>query len=459
MSSRSFKLQDILPNPFRRLEKYPLRKEKIERIAVSIRANGFWSNTLNLRINSNGKPEAAFGHHRLAAARQVFPGNKLFDWTVEKLTDGQMIQHMASENSESYKTDASVMRETIRAAVQALGEGKILADEMPIDPKTNTTIIRYAPGFGCAVAATAHYPYTKESLAKFLGEVDGRHEPTIAFRTAFTSLELITEGFLDEKTLEGLEPWKVTEAIRAARADRDAAVKNAKVAEQEIEKKKQEAAQQVELQRKRREEAEAAAAARREANTQREKAEAKKRQQDANAKLVAATKEAEKRAEEIRRLAEKMEKDRKQEQERAKENTQDFVQDLEGRKRDELRAARARAKELEDDAKARKHVAEDTDSNEEDYDDDSGVEEMVARRFREHRDKLGREAQARLVKKKINLPEIWKEAKAIVDAGKRHLAKTAHPDSGGTHIRMQNVNAAAEWLLQYILKEENEKPT
>jgi hypothetical protein len=71
-----------------------------------------------------------------------------YDWNVRDLTDGQMIQMMARENGEAYKTDPSVLRETITATLQALGEGKIKAEELPVPPDTRQDHIRYAPGFG-----------------------------------------------------------------------------------------------------------------------------------------------------------------------------------------------------------------------------------------------------------------------------------------------------------------------
>lgn len=64
-------------------------------------------------INTYGFSFLGIGHHRLAALREVYKGDQTFDWNVQKLTDGQMIQMMARENGESYKTDASVLRETI----------------------------------------------------------------------------------------------------------------------------------------------------------------------------------------------------------------------------------------------------------------------------------------------------------------------------------------------------------
>jgi len=99
-----------------------------------------------------------------------------------------MIQLMARENGESYKTDAGVLRETITAAIQALGEGKIAPEEMPIPPKTNTGEIRYAPSFSASVVLAQRIPesrYTIDSLAKFLGEAKADGHAHDAFRITF----------------------------------------------------------------------------------------------------------------------------------------------------------------------------------------------------------------------------------------------------------------------------------
>jgi hypothetical protein len=42
------------------------------------------------------------------------------------------------------------------------------------------------------------------------------------------------------------------------------------------------------------------------------------------------------------------------------------------------------------------------------------------------------------------------DAKFLVNAGFRELAKKAHPDVGGTTERMHEINAANEWLLQRL---------
>jgi hypothetical protein len=80
----------------------------------------------------------------------------------------------------SYKTNAAVLHETISSAVEALGAGKILPEEMPISKDTNLSLIRYAPDFAPCTAAVQrpqtddskrNYPYTIVGLAKFLGMV------------------------------------------------------------------------------------------------------------------------------------------------------------------------------------------------------------------------------------------------------------------------------------------------
>ena len=81
--------------------------------------------------------------------------------------------------------------------VEAHGAGKILPSEMKIDPKTNTTVLRYAPGFGIGASApeSGAHPYTTEALAKFLGFVkDKNQRPSNSFIAAFGAEELIADG-------------------------------------------------------------------------------------------------------------------------------------------------------------------------------------------------------------------------------------------------------------------------
>src|SRR5262249_22132091 len=65
----TFKLKDVRNNPFRDAELNPLNEEKITALRTSIRETGFWNNVL-ARIGPDGKPQIAYGHHRIEAARQ-----------------------------------------------------------------------------------------------------------------------------------------------------------------------------------------------------------------------------------------------------------------------------------------------------------------------------------------------------------------------------------------------------
>ena len=66
-----FKVKEIKANPFRNLELYPLNDEKIYVLRESIRTTGFWDNVVG-RINDKGKPELAYGHHRMAAVKAEY---------------------------------------------------------------------------------------------------------------------------------------------------------------------------------------------------------------------------------------------------------------------------------------------------------------------------------------------------------------------------------------------------
>jgi hypothetical protein len=73
---------------------------------------------------------------------------------------------------------------------------------MPMDPKTNTKHIRYAPSFvaGVLVAGNEH-PFTEDSLAKFLG-MTSKGQPQEKFSAALGALELIEQGYLKENQLD-----------------------------------------------------------------------------------------------------------------------------------------------------------------------------------------------------------------------------------------------------------------
>src|SRR5215469_5150343 len=113
-----FALKDIQANPFRRIERYPLRRDKILALRESLRATGFWGNVV-ARL-SQGKPQIAYGHHRLQALREEYEKepNREIELIIHDLDDEAMIKVMARENMEEWGTSAAVEQETVRATVE-----------------------------------------------------------------------------------------------------------------------------------------------------------------------------------------------------------------------------------------------------------------------------------------------------------------------------------------------------
>jgi len=64
----------------------------------------------------------AYGHHRLAAIREVFKATDFVDIPVKELDDATMIKIMANENMETWTALPRVIDETVRVTKQFLEE-------------------------------------------------------------------------------------------------------------------------------------------------------------------------------------------------------------------------------------------------------------------------------------------------------------------------------------------------
>lgn len=110
------KVDNLKPNPFRRIDKYPINRDKVEALKTSINETDFWDNIL---ARSSGKFfEIAYGHHRLFALREL--GVKEIDIPVKDIPDGKMIQIMANENLQDWQQSPAVINETVHAAMDYL---------------------------------------------------------------------------------------------------------------------------------------------------------------------------------------------------------------------------------------------------------------------------------------------------------------------------------------------------
>lgn len=309
-----FKIKDILPNPFRHIERYPLRPEKIQALRESIRTTGYWRNIL-ARPAPAGKAEIAYAHHRMEALRQEFGPEHKIELILQELDDTAMLQIMARENMEEWGTSAAIEHETVRAVVEAYAAGRIQLD--PPAPDTSRHHLRYAPSFvmGDPRLHGGERPYTAKTVGRFLGwmQIDKQtkrpgDEPQAKVGEALSALEFIEEGILDANAFEGLKTKEAMAVISEARKARERRIRAAKEAEEAAKKWAAEkaAAERRAAEAKVREEAarkerEAAAAERRAREAEAAKAKERKERERAEA----AAKDAERRrAEAAKRQAE-----------------------------------------------------------------------------------------------------------------------------------------------------------
>jgi len=213
------KLKDVLANPFRDMSSYPINQSKITQLKRSIETTDFWDNIVARKCGD--QIEIAYGHHRLTALREMYDGEKSFNFIVRDLSDTEMIQIMAHENLDEWGHDSAIERETIRAVVSAFADGKIAMKR----PKGRDDKLRYAPGFCLGRSSRGdtnlNLAYTAETVAAFLGG-------TMAILTVgntLRALEMLDAGELKEDQLKGLTSNKARDLVaETKRAVRQAAL-------------------------------------------------------------------------------------------------------------------------------------------------------------------------------------------------------------------------------------------
>lgn len=283
------KLSDISPNPFRHIERYPIREDKIEALRESIRTTEFWDNVV-ARVTDGGA-EIAYGHHRLEALRREYGPDHEIDLIVRELDDELMLKIMANENMEQWGNVAAIEHETLRSVVQAYAEGKIQLS--PPASKGRESYRRNAPSFvqGDVAADREHMPYTAQTVADFLGWTEspgGKAQRRV--NDGLSALELIESGALDEKAFAGLTSYQAAAVVQQAR-------KAARVAEAKAKRQRELAEKQAKAAEKARKQAEKAAVDRQKAAEQAAQAKddagrrkAEQDEQDARRKEAAARK-------------------------------------------------------------------------------------------------------------------------------------------------------------------------
>ena len=109
------KVTQLEPNPFRRMDHYPINRAKVTALKNSITETGFWDNIVVREHPAKaGKYQIAYGHHRLQAVQEC--GIKEVDVPVRDLDDCAMLRIMANENMDEWKSNVAVTNETVLAA-------------------------------------------------------------------------------------------------------------------------------------------------------------------------------------------------------------------------------------------------------------------------------------------------------------------------------------------------------
>jgi hypothetical protein len=169
-----YRIGDIAPNPFRNIDRYPINREKVEKLKESIGRTDFWDN-LVARLNADGKPEIGYGHHRMVALRELYPAEHKISLIIRDLDDAAMLHVMADENMQEWASSGAVIVETVRAVRDFLLAGK---------PKVST-------------GGRPPEPASKAAITKFLGWPESRVEDALGIINAEEAGELGPEDTTD----------------------------------------------------------------------------------------------------------------------------------------------------------------------------------------------------------------------------------------------------------------------
>lgn len=185
------KVANLRPNPFRNIATYPIDREKVENLKISMRKTGFWPTVMaRPSKEEEGKYELAFGHHRHTALTEL--GYDEVDITVRDISDVHMIQMMADENFEYGQKDIRVVNETVASAKRYIENHIVEKNAVYVDLddwcKSLWVSEEY---FNRDVSTNRHISIGRSIIQKFLG--DNWNRNTIA-----TSLKILSGDQLEE---------------------------------------------------------------------------------------------------------------------------------------------------------------------------------------------------------------------------------------------------------------------
>jgi ParB-like nuclease domain len=208
-------------NPFRHIDRYPIREDKITALRESITKTGFWDNMVGRQVGD--RVQIAYGHHRREALLREYPADYEVGIVLRDFDDESMLQIMARENMEEWGSSAAIEMETVRSVVEAYGAGQIGLTPPPAESRRYW---RIAPSFSVANERGpegAAAPYTAKSVAEFLGWVQKSGEPQKKVENAIAALDLIEQGHLKDNDFFGMSTKQAEALVQETRRSVQAA--------------------------------------------------------------------------------------------------------------------------------------------------------------------------------------------------------------------------------------------
>ena len=202
------KVSKLRANPFRKISKYPIDREKIKQLKASINETSFWDNVLvRPHPTENGVYQISYGHHRHVALKEL--GIEEVDLPVRDLDDAIMLRIMANENLDSWKTTTAVINETVLATKDFLqnefDKYSTIKDIPPVlinllEQKTEKSFNKTKAGIG------------QTTILKFLGA----NWKQWMIQSALQTLKSEAEETVDREAVEEFEHLETASNFRKA---------------------------------------------------------------------------------------------------------------------------------------------------------------------------------------------------------------------------------------------------
>lgn len=125
MKQQNIALADIVPNPWRDMEVYPINDEHVQELRTSMKQHGFFGGIKGRR--RNGKVELGCGHQRIAAARkESLDTVPIF---IDDIDDDQMLRLMVDENATQQGYSGAAVLADVGAVVRRLADALLDPDQ------------------------------------------------------------------------------------------------------------------------------------------------------------------------------------------------------------------------------------------------------------------------------------------------------------------------------------------